>query len=223
MARGRQLTRLKKWPLGEVTARYLQDWDAKLLHTHPESFPKLTSKALFGDQRPLEVEIGAGTGEYIAELASQKPGSNFLGVEVSYRAASYAAALAAEKEANNLRVLRANFLLLAPLLVPNSWQRVYLHFPDPVHKHSDEKRNVFTVRFLDAMHRALVPGGEISVASDKPDFFMKMLKVAEADARFEKVHSQRYMEGLESSVKSRFQRIWERKGVPTLRFVIRKK
>lgn len=223
MPRGRHLARIKLKPLDPNKAhKYWLNWDAKALRRDPGVFPTLTSAALFGDQRPLEVEIGPGSGEYLVSLAKQSPQTNFLGIEVSYRSASYAAALAAEHNLENLRILRANFKLMMPLVVEGCWVRAYLHFPDPVHRREDEKRNLFTQEFLDCMAQALAAGGELSVASDKVDFFHVMLALAEGDARFERVHAERYLEGFEPLVKSRFQRFWERKGIRPLRFVLRR-
>ncbi|NKB71405.1 MAG: hypothetical protein GKR89_30400 [Candidatus Latescibacteria bacterium] len=50
--------------------------------------------------------------------------------------------------------------------------------------------------------------------------FVVMLQLAEADSRFVKTHTERYLVGFEPSVKSRFQRIWEAHGLPTLRFEV---
>lgn len=224
MSRGRFITRIKLKPADRVrTGRILLDWDAKQLLANPAEFPQLTSPALFGDQRRLEVEIGMGTGETLVSLAQANPDANYLGIEVSHRAAAYAATLAADAQLNNVRILRANFMLLKPLLEANSWGRVTLHFPDPVHKRRDLKRSLFTTAFLDSMATTLVPGGLISVASDKPGFFLSMLALAEGDVRFEKAHPERYLKGLEPPVKSRFQLFWERKGVTPLRFVLRRR
>lgn len=222
MARGRQISRLKLKPLSAEAKRLLLDWEPAELYSHPERFPALTAAALFGSPSPLEVEIGPGSGEYLCYLAASQPGVNFLGIEVSKRAAAYCAAKAAEQGLANLRVLRTDFKLLGPLLPKESWQRVYLHFPDPPHKTADEKRRIFNPGFLDQMAITLAPGGEISVASDKPDFLHQMLALAEADHRFQIMHAGRVLQGLESPVKSRFQRFWERKGILPLRFILRK-
>lgn len=222
MARGRRLSRLKSAPLLPAAEPILLDWDTQQLLANPMAFPRLTSQALFGNQALLEVEIGCGTGEYLAWLAGEDAHTNFLGVEVSHRAALHAANLAAGAGCTNLRIIRADFKLLLPLLDAHSWRRVYLHFPDPVHKREDKKRSLYNQAFLDTLAAVLVPGGEFSVASDKRDYFMQMLELAEGDSRFEKVHPERYLEGLDAGAKSRFQRFWERKGVAPLRLLLRR-
>ncbi len=51
----------------------------------------------------------------------------------------------------------------------------------------------------------------------------RVLVVVEADGRFQRAHAERYLIGFEPEVKSRFQRIWERHGLPILRLEVRKK
>lgn len=222
MARGRHIVRLKAQPLTPESASFLSDWKAKELWDNPEKFPRLTSNDLFANKAPLEVEIGSSSGEFLCGLAEASLKVNFLGIEVSQRAAAYSASLAAELKLKNLHILRANFKFLAPLLVDESWSRVYLHFPDPIEKNKDEKRRVFDQTFLDQMARVLVEGGEISVVSDKPDFLQEMLSLGEKDTRFERTHEEQYLE-FEPTAKSRFQRFWERKGIRPQRFVLRKR
>jgi tRNA G46 methylase TrmB len=76
--------------------------------------------------------------------------------------------------------------------------------------------------FLDQVHRALVPGGQLSVMTDQEPFFMDMLATVEADPRFEKMHPERYLIGFEDGIKSRYQKIWESRGLTTLRFLLQK-
>ena len=42
----------------------------------------LTCMEIFGNNNPLNLEIGIGNGEFIAKYASDKPEENWLGVEV---------------------------------------------------------------------------------------------------------------------------------------------
>lgn len=223
MARGRYLGRLKLRPLPpELAERYLLEWHPRQLALQPEQFPALTSQAIFHNDLPLEVEVGAGSGEFACSLAAADPQANVLAIELSNRAAQRAAWLAAEAALPNLKVLRADFKLLVPKLPAAGWRRAYLHFPDPQLKAADAKRILFTPQFLDAMAHTLQPGGELSVVSDKPSFFMQMLELAEGDGRFAKTHPERYLEGFEPPVKSRFQLIWERKGRTSHQFILRR-
>lgn len=224
MARGRYLGRLKLRPLPpEAAGRYLLEWHPRQLALEPETFPALTAEAIFGNERPMEVEIGAGSGEYLCSLAAERPRHNFLAIEVSKRAVHKAVLNAAQAQLGNLKVLRADFKLVLARLPAAAWLRAYLHFPDPQHRPSDAKRILFDRAFLDGMARVLQPGGELSVVSDEHTYFAQMLQLAEGDERFEKAHPGSYLDGFEPQVKSRFQRVWERKGRKPRQFVIRRK
>src|SRR5687768_1021488 len=77
---------LKAVPPDEETARkYLLHWQSGDLHHAPESFPRISSAELFGEDRPLELEIGSGTGEFLCALAACDPAANFLGVDISLK------------------------------------------------------------------------------------------------------------------------------------------
>jgi tRNA (guanine-N7-)-methyltransferase len=122
----------------------------------------------------------------------------------------------------NIKFIKANFKLMYPLLVPDSLQAVYLHFPDPNCRSKFRKRQIFSQIFLDQIYDALVAQGCLSVMTDHREFFMEMLALVEQDLRFAKLHEERFLVGFETEVKSRFQRIWEGHGLPTLRFEIKK-
>lgn len=222
MSRGRQIGRLKLRPLApENEKKYLLNWPAVSLHKDPLAFPPPTSPGVFGNKLPLEVEIGPGSGEYLAHLALHAPEKNFLGIEVSRRSAFAAVSQLAAAKLENARILRADFKLLLPLIQPSSWLAVYLHYPDPAHRPKDAKRTLFDQSFLDGIATGLVVGGTLSVVSDNPAYFEKMLALSEADKRFAKTHSERFL-GFEPEVKSRFQRSWEKKGQLAKQFVLRK-
>jgi tRNA (guanine-N7-)-methyltransferase len=213
--------RVKPRELDSEAASLLLDWPAEELWKSPDQFSQLTSEGMFGNRNPLEIEIGSSTGEFLCALAQDNPGTNFVGIEVTKRASVEAANQIADLKLKNVRILRANFKFLGPLTKPESWSRVYLHFPDPVHKQRDERKRIFDRGFLDQMATVLVKGGQISVVSDKPDYLEEMQALVDRDSRFELTHSERTLD-FEPAVKSRFQRFWERKGIHPARFVLRR-
>jgi tRNA (guanine-N7-)-methyltransferase len=54
--------------------------------------------------------------------------------------------------------------------------------------------------------------------TDHEGLFQEMREVAERDDHWVKAHGERYLVGYESEGRSRYQRIWEGHGIPTLRF-----
>lgn len=203
----------------DATARkYLLRLSGHQLYHEPRSLPTITSTELFGNDLPLEFEVGCGTGEYLCSLAHREPDVNFLGVDLHLRSLHHAVDSASRLGLDNILFVKANFTLMYPLLAPASLRAIYLHFPDPNMEPRFRKRRIFSERFLNAAHRALVPDGRLSVMTDHREFFLEMLALAERDARWRRAHEERYLVGFEPPVKSRYQRVWEGHGIQTLRF-----
>lgn len=224
MSRRTFLRHIHARPLDEaLLERYLLRCDSRSLYEHPEQFPRLCSQALFGNDAPLELEVGCGSAEFLCALAAKEPAANFVGVDIAYKPLEKAVESAALLALENLRLLKGNFAQMYPLLAACSLRRVYVHFPDPNMRPKFRRRRIVTPAFLDAMHAALAPEGTLSVMTDHAAFFLEMLALLEADCRFEKTHAERYLVGFEPEVKSRFQLVWERHGLPILRCEVRKR
>ena len=203
--------------------RYLRVYDDSNLYHQPEIFPRLCSRELFGDSAPLELEVGCGTAEFLCSLASNEPEVNFVGVDIARRPLYKAVATASSLQLRNVRFLHAIFAHMYPLLEPSSLRQVYVHFPDPNMRPKFHRRKLVTPAFLTAIHLALGPGGGLSLMTDHAALFEELLAVVEADSRFQRNHTERYLIGFEPEIKSRFQRIWERHGLPVLRLEVRKR
>ncbi len=224
MARQTFLKNVKMPALDEaVLQRYFIHYDAKTLHFSPETYAPITSEHLFGNQQPLEIEVGCGTGEFLCAMAATRPEVNFLGIDIWRKALYRAVEIASSLSLPNIRLLHADFLRLGPLLRPTSARQVYLHFPPPYRRGKFHKQQLFTPTFLDWMDLILVPGGQLSFMTDHEQYFFECLALIEADPRFENVHPERYLKGFSGAEKSRFQRIWERRGLDVLRFEVQKR
>ena len=205
-------------PDEQVLERYLVTLSNSELWHHPERIAKASSATLFGNSHPMELEVGCGTAEFLCALARRDPGTNFVGVDVHKKSLQNAAALASSFALDNVVFVSADFKLLYPLLARESLRRVYLHFPDPNVRRKFRSRRIFSERFVDAIHHALVPHGTLSVMTDHRDYFFEMLELVERDARWSKTHADCYVVGFDAAIQSRFQRMWEGHGLATLRF-----
>ena len=149
-------------PSDEVAAQYLDFWVQGDLYRHPERFPPLTSEQFFGNARPLALEVGPGTAEWLISMAAQQPGWNFLGIDVYPKALYKAVASAHEAALTNIRFIRAPIQFTYPLFQPESLAALYLHYPDPNLRNRDQHK-IVNPAFFDVAARALVLGGTLSL------------------------------------------------------------
>jgi tRNA (guanine-N7-)-methyltransferase len=221
MSHGRRIGRVKLiQPSTEAAGKYLRIWSKRELYHHPEAFPHLSGTELFGVEQPIQLEIGCGTGEFLIALAEQQPDELFLAVEVSRRAVFQAVNQAAQKSLQNILFIYTDFKLTYPLLQPETLRAVYLHYPDPNYPSRFARRRIFDQQFLDQMHKALTPGGFISVVTDQERLYRQITDLVDSDGRFSKTNAEEYLAEFESPVKTRFQRAWERAERPVFRLRI---
>ncbi|NTW50312.1 MAG: hypothetical protein HGB19_11410 [Chlorobiales bacterium] len=223
MGRGRHPARIHVKPPDEATAqKYLLNWNRRELYFNPQHFPKISSQTLFGNNRKLQMDIGSATGEFVCSLAKKHPDVNFLGVEVAtkpvYKSIKHAVAFGLD----NIKFILTDFRLLYPLLLPESLQKVYFHFPVPILKKVDSKYRVYSPEFLDAIYSALCPGGILSVMSDMPEYYQIMYEEACKDARYELIAGDETIEAIDPEDRSHYHKIWDSQGRETYRFLMKK-
>lgn len=223
MSRGRRISRIKLVPPSEEAAeKYLRVWWHKVLYETPENFPRLTGKHLFKQDKPLSLDIGSGTGEYLIAVAENHPERLFAGVEISRRAVFHAVNQAAERQLDNLLFIKTDFKLLRPLFAPDSLLHVTLNFPDPNYGGAKKRKNrLFTPDFLDLMSTSLTAEGKIQIVTDQEAYFFEMLAIADADPRFKRAHPGRYLKDFSPPEKTRFQVAWEKFDRPIFRLVLK--
>lgn len=138
---------------------------------------------LFGNDRPVVLEIGFGNGDSLAQMASADPGRNWLGVEVHGPGVGHLLLEIERRGLPNLRVIRHDAVELLTLgIAPAALERIQLFFPDPWPKKRHHKRRILSRSFLALLARALRPGGIFHSATDWEPYAEQMLSVLDAPA-----------------------------------------
>jgi tRNA (guanine-N7-)-methyltransferase len=138
----------------------------------PPSPAALDWTAVFGNDRPVEIEVGFGKGMFLVLSALGHPEVNYLGVEVVRKYQLYTATRLARQKLANVRLVCADARrFLRDFVAAESVRAVHVYFPDPWWKLRHHKRRVFTADFVAACRRSLILGGQLHVASDVADYF----------------------------------------------------
>ncbi len=137
--------------------------------------------AIFASRAPLEVELGAGKGDFIVARAAEFPDRNFLAVELSAIVSRMLAVRCGNADLPNLRVVRMDGRTLVNLmLAPESVSAYHIYFPDPWPKERHHKHRLFTPHFVASLTRTLVEGGALYVATDVAEYAREIFAMLDA-------------------------------------------
>lgn len=136
-------------------------------------------KSVYATENPVIIEIGSGSGRFLINSARENPDKNFLGIEKSLKYSRVLNRRAQKAALLNLRLLNTEAGYFVSRYIPeNSVAEFHIYFPDPWPKKRHRKRRLVVPFFVQAMTRALAPGGAIHYATDFKDYFDQMLAVS---------------------------------------------
>lgn len=146
-----------------------------LLHARLLEAARTLSRAELDRRMPpdrFEIEIGSGKGTFLVQQAALQPETCFLGIEYAGEFWRYAADRLRRNRRHNVRLLygdAAEFVRFR--LVESVCRVVHLYFADPWPKKKHHKRRMVQDATLAALHRVLIPGGEVRIVTDHPEYW----------------------------------------------------
>jgi len=141
---------------------------------------------VFGNDRPVVLEIGFGNGEVTWRVAQDHPEQNFIGVEV-HEPGIGRLLLALEREGiENVRVVCGDAVeWLRDRIAPAALSGVRIFFPDPWPKKRHHKRRMVQPGFVALLASRMRVGGILHMATDWAPYAEHMLEVMGGTAAFE--------------------------------------
>lgn len=141
-------------------------------------------RRMFGDDRPIEMEIGTGKGGFLLSRAQALPERGFFGIEWANKICRYAADRMVRWGVTNVRLMRADAKhLVTHNLRPECLTILHIYHPDPWPKKRHHKRRLIQPDFLAAAAGALIPGGRIAIQTDHADYFEQIRQVVAGEPR----------------------------------------
>jgi tRNA (guanine-N7-)-methyltransferase len=138
---------------------------------------EISAQRLFGDDRPLHLEIGFGGGEHLAYRADLLPDHGFIGCEPFLNGVAQALGHIRDQRLANVRIHMGDGLDVLRRLPDQSLTMVYLLHPDPWPKARHAKRRMMNDGPLDLIAAKMKPGGEFRLATDDPTYLNWSLMV----------------------------------------------
>ncbi len=181
-----------------------------------EALPKpIDWAALFGNDHPVEMEIGMGKGTFITEAAKARPEVNFFGIEWANWFWRYASDRLRRNRCLNARTIRneAGFFV-KEFVADASLAVLHIYFPDPWPKKRHNKRRLIQEPFVREIERVLTPDGRLQIVTDHLNYFEQIDAVVKA-SKLKIVEYNRPGAAAEGEfVGTNFERKYKREGRP---------
>lgn len=135
---------------------------------------------IFGNDHPIEIEVGMGKGKFIMELARIHPEVNYIGIERYSSVLLRGLQKRAEIELDNVYFMCVDAKDLAEIFAPGEIERIYLNFSDPWPKDRHAKRRLTSPEFMKVYDQILTASGTVEFKTDNRGLFEYSLEAIPA-------------------------------------------
>lgn len=149
---------------------------------------RLDTRAWFGREAPLVLEIGCGTGTSTVAMAQSEPDVDVIAVEVYRRGLAQLLGAIEREQVGNIRLVRGDAVdVLEHLLAPGSLTGVRVFFPDPWPKARHHKRRLLQPATVGLIADRLKCGGVLHAATDHAGYAEQIAEVGDDEPRLRRV------------------------------------
>lgn len=173
---------------------------------------------LFGNDNPVEMEVGCGKGQFACEIAMKNPDKNFLAVEKSSNVIVDAAEKAQALGIKNLKFLRGGAEYLPCFVPEKSIERIYLNFSCPFPKKSYASHRLTHKVFLEIYEKLMKDGAEIWQKTDNMHFFeFSIQSFSEYGFAIKNVSLDLHNSDFEGNIMTEYEKRFSEQGFPIYR------
>lgn len=175
----------------------------------------------FGNDNPINIEIGMGKGRFIMDMAKLNPDINYIGIEKFSSVLVRAVEKQNEEQLPNLFFIRMDAENIENVFDKGEVDYIYLNFSDPWPKDRHAKRRLTSVQFLARYVNILAKDGGVTFKTDnRPLFDFSLEQVEEAgwvlDNKTYDLHNSEYASG---NVMTEYEKRFSEMGNPICRMV----
>lgn len=130
---------------------------------------------LFGNNNPIDLELGMGRGEFIINMAKKYPNINYIGLEIDDGQMANAVKRLDCQTINNLKLIKADAKDIDTFF-GKEIDTIYLTFSEPWPKKNDEKRRFTHANYLRLYDKIFRKNKHIVFKSDNKGLFAHSLE-----------------------------------------------
>ena len=154
-------------------ARDIMDKSSYMIK-NPEKY-KGKWKEVFGNNKPICLELGMGRGSFIIEMAKKHPNINYIGLEIDINQAASAVNNIKNQKIDNLKMICADAKDIINFF-GKEIDTIYLTFSEPWPKKHDEKKRFTHISYLKLYDRIFKKNKHIILKTDNKILFASALE-----------------------------------------------
>lgn len=175
----------------------------------------LSFKELFGNDNPVEIDIGCGKGKFLVGRAQVSPGVNFIGIDRAVKWLNIGKGRAEKRKLENLRFFKTECLEFLLRLPEKSVSVFHIYFPDPWPKRRHVGRRLVNAEFLTFLRTRIVPEGFVELATDHADYYAAMKEsIAETASLWKNRRDSVSQRIVHNEFKTNYELKFEKAGLP---------
>lgn len=200
--------------------------DSKFTVKDPEKMKGLWKKEVFGNDRPIHIEIGMGKGRFLMDLAELNPDINYVGIEKYSSVLLRAIQKQEQRQLPNVIFIRMDAEDIPQVFAPEEVDKIYLNFSDPWPKDRHAKRRLPSRQFLARYDQILKKDGVVEFKTDNKDLFDFALEEVEPagwtlEASTRDLHNDPVMN--EGNVMTEYEERFSSLGNPIYKYIVSRK
>lgn len=181
---------------------------------------ELKKEILFFPEKPENfsadvLEIGPGRGDVLLYLAEKNPNKKFIAIELGKKRFYKLIPRIEKKKLSNILLIQgdARIVISKFFTKENSFEKIYVLFPDPWPKDKHEFHRLLDLKFLYYANYLLKTDGILTIGSDHKDYIDWILNRITAIPQFKNLFSpQDYVHQLDEFPLSYFEEKWREMG-----------
>ncbi len=180
-------------------------------------------KEVFGNDNPIQIEVGMGKGRFIMDMATLNPDINYVGIEKFSSVLIRGIQKQDELQLPNVKFIRMEAEQICDVFDKGEVDKIYLNFSDPWPKDRHAKRRLESREFLGRYNEILKKDGKVEFKTDNTDLFAFALEEVEPagwklDAVTHDLHNDAIMN--EGNVMTEYEEKFSSKGNPICKYII---
>ena len=163
---------------------------------------------IFGRPAPVELEIGAGRGDFMVQYATAQPDVNFMAVERKLVVLRKIVSKVQRAGLSNVQVLNVEVRhFLREYIARESLRAVHVYFPDPWPKrHHAHRRLMVHEENIELIIRSIEPGGHLHFRTDVPGYYDLALQLLQARTELQRIDVPIQLASVKTGYETRFHR-----------------